>query len=188
VVTGAPAGSGFALYVTGYAVVRFATERLRGDPVRRMWRGLSEAQITSLIVTTGVATGGALGLLPGAAWHAVAAGAVAGGAILVLGGWLGPTARLLDAAHVREIGSALAALPPSRAGGPVPVARTSLGVRISCGAAADEAHYALSGPGIGDATAPSLAQAILWLRHRGREGEVVAGAAGVYHLLVHAGQ
>ena len=35
-------GALFGWYVTGYALLRFALEPPRGDPVRRYWRGLSE--------------------------------------------------------------------------------------------------------------------------------------------------
>ncbi|MGM7319828.1 prolipoprotein diacylglyceryl transferase family protein, partial [Idiomarina sp. ST10R2A5] len=63
VLAGTAAGTAAGLYVAAYAVLRFGLEELRGDPGRRYWRGLSEAQWTSLALVAlelGLAAGGVL--------------------------------------------------------------------------------------------------------------------------------
>ena len=92
------------------------------------------------------------------------------------------TPALLAAQHVRELSVLLPGLSPGRAD----VRETSLGVRCSAGLSDGHAHYTLSRPDgvLGADDAGALARVILWLRHPDDAGEVVAGAAGTYHLLI----
>ena len=48
---GAAPGVALVIYVAAYGVARFALEEWRGDAERRYWRGFSEAQWTSLVLT-----------------------------------------------------------------------------------------------------------------------------------------
>ena len=78
VLRGQPAGSALAWYVVAYDVGRFCLEFRRGDPGRPYYRGFSEAQWISLALTWAVVVAGALGILPAASWHVVAAAALTG--------------------------------------------------------------------------------------------------------------
>jgi prolipoprotein diacylglyceryltransferase len=172
VAAGGRPGAAAALYVTGYAVARFGLELRRGDPGRRAWRTVTEAQWTS------VALAGAAAVAAGG-WH-VAAAVLLGAAALGLAARAAPPRRALDARHVDELRRVLAQPPGAQA---IAVRRTSRGIGLSRGRAAGREHYALSGAA-GPQEAAELAGAILWLRHPHAGGELVAGPAGVYHLLV----
>ena len=157
-------GAAFDLYVTGYAVVRFGLEELRGDPVRRYWHGLSEAQWTSLLVTAAMTVADprhAVVLVPLVVWAAILA--------------RHPRGDLLHPRHVRE----LAGILPAPDTG---VAATSLGVRVSAGTE----HYTVShaGHALEPDEAASLASVLVWLRQSRDPAQVVAGTAGVWHVLL----
>jgi len=171
-------GAAFALYVTGYAVARFGLEELRGDLWRPYRLGLSAAQWTSLAVATVIAALALAGVLPGAGVHVAVVAALAVAALVVRR----RTPALLATQHVHELSVLLPGLSPGRAD----VRQTSLGVRCSAGVSDGHAHYTLSRPDgdLGADDAGALARVILWLRHPDDAGDVVAGAAGTYHLLI----
>lgn len=158
-------GAAFDFYVTGYAIARFGLEELRGDPVRRYWRGLSEAQWTSLAVIAA--------LTLASPWHAVVLAGLGAAAVALV---LRPRGGLLHPRHVRELAQVL---PAPDAG----VAATSLGLRVSAGAG----HYSLSRAGqpLEPEEAASVARVLVWLRARDH-AEVVAGPAGVWHVLLYS--
>lgn len=177
-VAGTTPGAAFGLYVSGYAVARFALETLRGDPVRRYAHGLSEAQWTSLAVVTVMAALALAGTIPGRAEHVVAFG------LLVV--WAPVAARrrpadLLHPRHVSELAGALAHAPRGSVA-PVP---TSLGLRISVGDTDGTRHYTVSRSGapLAAAEGRDLAALIAWLDGLGEAPQVVEGVAGTVHLL-----
>jgi Prolipoprotein diacylglyceryl transferase len=174
-------GVAFGTYVTGYAVIRFGLELLRGDPVRRYWHGVSEAQWTSLLVAGAMAALAAIGLIPGLAEHAAASAALVLAALLVANR---PSSAVLHPRHVRELA---AGFPAPRAGRPV-LTETSQGVRLSAGAVAGVTYYTITRPRrpLEDSEAAELARVISWLSGVRGPDQVVAGAAGAYHLLVGA--
>jgi hypothetical protein len=177
-VAGTAPGAGFALYVGGYAVLRFCLEDLRGDAVRPSWRGLSEAQWTSLAVAIALAVAAGGDLLPGDPVHVIAAAGLAVAAAVRLA--RGP--RLLDARHLGELAAALARLPAGRPR----VLATSRGLRISAGRTEHKVHYTLSRAPVplGAAECRALARCLLRLRHPGNRAHVVAGVAGTVHVIV----
>lgn len=212
---GCPAAGGAVLawYLVSYALGRFGFEFLRGDAARPYWRGLSEAQWTSLLAVGGAAGAELAGILPFQAWHAVAAALLAAGAAAVA---LRPSAygrrhRLLHARHVQEVAEAMsaaetAALARARgelAGG-IQVARTSLGLQISAGVYPNESgvagwHYALSRPSdpLDEAAARALGALMFRLRPRAQAWQILtpplAAASrgrggrserGVFHVLL----
>jgi hypothetical protein len=183
VLAGAEPGIAAALYVTGYAVLRFGLEWLRGDLGRRTARGLSEAQWTSVVLSVLVVVGGWTGVLPAATWHAVAAALLTAVAVVLAVRGV-PPRRLLDPGHVEELRHLLMHAPATAPGTTVTVRRTSLGIGLSHGQIDGREHYAVSGPGLSGQRATDVARAILWLRHAGQDGEIVAGPAGVYHVVV----
>ena len=146
----APAGATLAWYLMAYAAGRAAFEVLRGDPPRRFYRGVSEAQWTSALVVLAVVALEFAGLLPRAGWHAAAAAAVVSAiAGLAVRAGNTPPSRLITASHAAEVARA-ARLSSGRApasGARVRVHETSLGVRISSGRLPGRVgllHYALS--------------------------------------------
>ena len=94
--------------------------------------------------------------------------------------------RLLQPRHVREVAQILASLSsPLPESLPVRVSSTSLGIRISAGAAGAIHHYALSSQQepLREDSARLLADLIRQLRHPGSSSRLVSGK-GVFHLLV----
>ncbi|MGH2949910.1 MAG: prolipoprotein diacylglyceryl transferase family protein, partial [Solirubrobacteraceae bacterium] len=77
--SGAAAGSALVLYLEAYAVLRFVLEERRGDGVRPVWLGVSEAQWSSVCQSLVVAALAAAGVLPGGPFPAVVAAALAAG-------------------------------------------------------------------------------------------------------------
>lgn len=173
-------GAAFALYVSGYAVIRFALETLRGDARRPYRHGLSAAQWTSLAAAGLVALLAFAGALPDAPVHLAVAGALVLAAPLVA---RRRSPAVLDPRHVWELAGLLPS--PTRGG---EVRETSLGVRCSAGVDAGLAHYTLSRAdrALTPEQAGALARHILALRHDGAPGDLVAGAAATYHVLVRA--
>jgi hypothetical protein len=171
-------GAAFGLYVSGYAVARFGLETLRGDPVRRYARGLSEAQWTSVAVVMATAVLALAGTLPGRAEHLAAAA--------LLAAWAPLAARrhprdVLDPRHVRELARALTQAPGIS---PTP-AQTSLGLRISTGDTDGTRHYTLSrtrAP-LEPAESRELAELVAWLDGLDEVPRAVQGVAGTVHLL-----
>ncbi len=171
-------GAAFALYVSGYAVLRFALETQRGDACRPYRHGLSAAQWTSLAVAGFVALLALAGAAPDASAHVAVAGALVAAAPLVAR--RRPSA-VLDPRHLWELAGVLRS--PAGASG---VRETSLGVRCSAGVAAGVAHYTLSraGRALAPGEARSLARHILALRHGGAAADLLAGGASAYHVVV----
>ena len=141
---------------------------LRGDPQRRYWHGLSEAQWTSLLVAGGSRGRGVAGAQPDPAGHVAAAVAL----------WLAApsmarrgVAGLLDPRHVVEVVGRLAVA----GSGAIAVAETSGGVRLSASRADGRALYTVSRrpTALTDEDAQRLAALILWARHPGAAAELV---------------
>jgi Prolipoprotein diacylglyceryl transferase len=175
------AGSAFAVYVAGYAMVRFWLEELRGDPVRPYWRGLSEAQWTSLVIAGGAAAAARLGALPLSSLLAVLGASLllAWPVVLAL---RRRSSALLHPAHVREIARAV----PEPAAGRPRVRQTSQGLRISGARADATVTYTLSSSRapLQARDAIELAGLIRWMRHGGDEAVLIPGVAGAYHVVI----
>jgi prolipoprotein diacylglyceryltransferase len=187
VLGGAAPGTALVIFVVGYAVLRFGLEWLRGDLLRPYRRRLSEAQWTSVALTAGVAAAAAAGILPGAAVAVAAAALLIAAATLTVAGRAPGARTFLGPQHVRELAARLDRLPRSTLPA-VRTARTSLGLRVSTGAAADAVHYTVSadrGP-LDGAEAQQLARLLMWLRHAGAQAYLVPGQAGAIHVLTPA--
>ncbi len=172
-------GAAAALYLSGYAAIRFTLELLRGDLRRPYVLGLSAAQWTSLGVAATVALLCAAGALPDAPLHLAVLAALALAAPLLA---RRRAVALLDPRHVAEL---TRLLPAPRAGYPA-VRETSLGVRCSSGLDAGLAHYTLSRPqhALARDDAGELARTILARRHPDATGDLIAGSADTYHVLI----
>lgn len=187
VLKGLPPGAALAWYIVAYDVGRFCLEFQRGDGGRPYYRGFSEAQWISLTLTWLVVLAGALGLLPAATWHGIAAVALTALLLGVAakrryqGNW---RFSLLRADHIQEVARAL-----SNDSSSVLLSRTSQGIQISADhlhtEAGDLAHVALSradGP-LNDQEAAVLAGLVLQLRPPAAEAQLIRGQQGVIHLL-----
>jgi hypothetical protein len=170
VAAGAAPGSGLVLYVTGYALLRFGLEWLRGDEGRRSAAGLSEAQWTSLTLLAVVAALGLLGRVPGGGVAELAGLAACAGIALAR-----RPHGMSSPAHVREIAEAL---------GHGGVATTSQGLRLSGGEAGGVAHYTLSQ--VPPEAAATAAEVVRRLRHPGARSQLLPGTASVLHVVIGA--
>jgi hypothetical protein len=183
-----PPGSVLAWYTIVYGAGRFVFEWLRGDAGRPYFASFSEAQWTSLLLMSGTALAELAGLLPRSGWPLAAALALA--AVMAVAPVL--TRRLdqpIGARHLREIGELIEALRASRPEHDrVPIAETSLGIRISAtieGRRPREVElFALSSSRdpLSERSARRLARLIGRLRRAQAEPELVRGGHGVYHL------
>jgi hypothetical protein len=186
VALGAPAGAGFALYVGGYALLRFPLELARGDAGRRWWRGLSEAQWTSLALAGAIAALGLAGVLGGRAelalLHALPAALLAPAAALQLAGAIGRPHGALDPRHVRELAAVLRAAEARDGAVPPDLHATSLGLRVTHGTGGGCEHWSLSGAALPAERA--LARVIVWLRRPDADAELVSGPEGVLHVVI----
>ncbi len=182
---GARDGTPLTVYVTGYAVLRFGLEWLRGDLQRPVWHGVTEAQWTSLALTALIVAGGAAGALPTASWHVAALAVLTAAAGAAACGWLPRSRNLLAPTSVRETAACLDALRPLATIG-VTLRATHAGLRLSCGSTGAALHYAMSrdAPALTDEEASRVARLILWLTDRRAQGAVVRGPAGVFHLVL----
>jgi hypothetical protein len=209
IVSGEPAGTALAWYIVAYDVARFCFEFLRGDAERPYLWGFSQPQWLSLLLMYAVVWGEFSGVLTLQPWHVVV---TLGLTVAVIAIALKRRFRrsdkhqLLHPNHVRELASAIDSV--SRSTAPttpdagwtvfprtdneaILVSRTSLGIQISAGelgsAASDKYHYAISlrDGGMKEEQAQIIAWLILRLKHVEREGELLQGGRGVFHLLIH---
>jgi Prolipoprotein diacylglyceryl transferase len=181
-VVSSTAGNAFGFYVTGYAVIRFTLEEFRGDPGRRYWRGLSEAQWTSLLVATSMTVMAIAGWVPGGEAHAAVAALLAVTAVIVA---RRPAHDLLHPRGVRELA---ALLPTARPGAPE-LRTTSQGLCVSAGRADGHEHYAFTRAGrpLTGEEAAGLARLVVWLRGAPGLATVVRGPAAAVHVVLEDG-
>jgi hypothetical protein len=198
VAMGRPPGSALSMYLTGYAVLRFFLEFLRGGTDRRFAWGFSEAQWTSFAVLGGAIGLEAQGTLPFEMWHVAAFAAIALAAIaLQFNPLLRSMHRLFHPSHIEEFAQALeSASHTAVAKHPLPdsstiqVSTTKMGVRVSGGYLSDGAtsvwHYTLSqaGGSMSERTARLLATLTSRLIGSTDPFQMLPGGSGVYHLLM----
>jgi hypothetical protein len=194
---GAP-GEALAWYVIVYDLGRFTFEFMRGDPARPYRAGFSEGQWTSLLLMLVIATAELGGLMPLHGWHIAATAGV--GLTMMALTWYrrGRNGhRLLSARHTQELavavelisglGDGVAAVIPDRL---IPVATTSVGIRISAGYIDEPIgrtrHYTMSreGAALSAGDAHALGDLLIRLERRSGPVELHAGRHGAFHYLV----
>lgn len=203
VLTGAPAGWALAWYVVSYGAVRSWLELVRGDPGRPHLWGLSQAQVTALVLVTGSSAAVWVGLVPGPPVACGVALAVTGASVAVAvtrRRRAGPLAAVVAPRHLAEVALLVRRLVRGEGRGDGPDLRvagpTSSGVLIS--ATADHGalcHYGLSVPSseLPHPVAVGLARAILRAHHpEVPAARLLKGHNGVHHVVlvtsdVHAG-
>lgn len=187
-------GAVLALYLTGYATLRFALEPVRGDADRAYRGGFSEAQWISLAVAISVAALASLDGLPTRALHlAAAAGLSLASLVAALRHRLDPKdhRRLLLPRHVLELAAATRTAVSAARPGPSPevhVETTSLGVRLSggIGVRGDTEIRFLTVSRREPSLTPGVARRVARLVAAVVGGDVrlVPGGSGVFHLLL----
>jgi hypothetical protein len=202
---GSPSGTALALYTLVYGIGRFGFEFARSDRDRAYLWGFSEAQWTSLFLTTALVAAERAWAFPGYRWHWLIPASMAAsmGALAI---W-----RQLDRAgkhelwhphHLWEVLSALdhldgsqdLVIPPSTSPYPamLHVAETSRGYRLSLGESISQEcsirHYSVSkaGRSLSLSAAQGLARLISQRERDSDPCTIVSGGAGVFHFLFGA--
>lgn len=176
VLSGAPGGTGFRIYVAGYAFGRFFLEYLRGDGRRRYWLSFSEAQWTSLVLITLTAWPAGLALAIFVCVR-IRRGETAAG-------------KLTSAAHVAEIAHAVAEFRRPGAPGLIRLCTTSKGVRIAAGVCPGSArqveHFSLSATArpLDAEGAAALAGVLARLSAAACWAELIPGHNSIFHVLI----
>lgn len=99
------------MYSVLYGCGRFILELFRGDPEREYWRGLSEAQWTSIIIVLITTSLGYAGYLPLYSWHLwVSAAMVALAAVLLILHRTNISISYFNPHHVNELADALSSM------------------------------------------------------------------------------
>jgi Prolipoprotein diacylglyceryl transferase len=183
------AGAALAAFLLAHAAVRFWLEFLRGDEGRPHLAGLSEAQWTALVLTSGLCLA-MVAVWPVLPWWLPLSGAgglVAGVALVAA---RPERIRLQEAGHVRDLASIVRCAGVVRGG--LVTGTTGLGVRVSASSRRDEAgamayHYAFSrtSPALGAADAVALGRiaSVVGFGGRATPGTLYRSGNGVYHLL-----
>lgn len=194
-------GTAFAFYICGYACGRFCFEFGRGDKDRPYWKGFSQAQWISLLLTMGVSAAEFSGRLPFSKWSAFAFVLLALAMLLLRLArrfWTRDRFELLHSEHVQELAQALRRLWPPLDGGcsafprwtqkSVTVCQTSLGLRLSAGELNDGGghlrHYCISREDkpLSRRNTRQLARQISRLQHDSAGFQVAEGNHGVMHV------
>lgn len=194
-----PPGATLIFYVTSYAFGRFFLEFVRGDPDRPYALDFSQPQWISLALIVGIVTAGQTGLVPASRWPLIAtAGLVICMGLVALWRRLDSTGRfkLFHPRHLQEIAHGLERLErccqPSGNDRkrPFEVVQTSLGIQISAGKVTRSGqhlrYYCVSkidGP-LPLKTVRALGSQIVLLEHGCVRFDVIAGNAGIFHLLL----
>jgi hypothetical protein len=196
-------GAGFAWFIATYCPARFCFEFARWPPNYQFRSGLSQHQWVSVVLLLFITVLEVTGILPFQLWHGVVL------VVMLMVSTVSGLKRVLRGAacpvnhpeHIRELTAAIDVASRSSEFvtngqqktrvASIPIGNTSLGLQISVGKIASEEevvyHYALSSrSGLTEATANSVAEAIIKLHLVSGPTEILAGRHGVYHLLVHS--
>jgi hypothetical protein len=202
--SGQQPGIALAWYVVAHGAGRFVFEFARGDADRPYWLGFSQPQWLSLLLTGGAVLAELAGVLPLSRWHLATFASLVATVIAVSlrrRFQRTPTFRLLHPRHIQQVANAVKALcasgghtiaTPDKTFTVVGVASTSLGIQISGGRIDHGAervyHYTLSSAGeaMTEGTARSLSGLIRRLNGVAGSDKLIAGAHGVFHLLICA--
>lgn len=180
VLAGAP-GDALTFYVGCYAVCRFFLELARGDVGRPHWRGFSQPQWLSLGCAGAVAALATSEAIPWRPWDAAIVVIAAAMAALALQRRLhAADARTVELRHVHEFVAAVRRT-EAAGDGPLRVARTSRGVRVSAG----PGHVTLSGEAapISPALARRLGGYAMGVLEAPGRPEVLTTEDGIFHVI-----
>lgn len=182
----APPGTVLIFYTVAYGAFRFIIEFYRGDPERPYWKGVSEAQWTSLLLITVTGLLSIAGVLPLYGWHLLMS-MVLFFAVAVIILRKDIFIKMTSPKHVRQIASAIV---ETDDGVSVNVYQTDLGLSLSKGRVMSDGgvvtHYTLSYKKRGELFYPlveRIAEIIrLIQKHQGKY-EISERENSVYHIL-----
>ena len=190
-------GTVLILYTVVYGTFRFILEFFRGDAERPYFRGLSEAQWTTLLLIAISILFGIGGLLPLYNWHIImAASLFVGSIIVILRNSLGN--KITNPRHVRQIAIALNKIYSEEFSLPdkqksqlsVNIFQTNLGLKLSKGQLTQMPsfvnHYTISSKAKTPLTYPvvqKLAILIQQLQKHNTQFEIYEKQHAVFHIL-----
>jgi hypothetical protein len=181
-------GAVIAWYSCAYGLGRFGFEFFRGDAARAYFRGLSEAQWTTVCVMAGTALAELSGWLPLERWHVGAALLVAAVATYVAATDRAAR-RLFSAAHVRQLAELVHRLDDaSTEAGELHMGGTGLGMRVSASRlqappGALLLAFSLKGAPLDEVSAKKIARLLAHVSGRSAS-EAGAGASGVCRVVL----
>jgi hypothetical protein len=188
-------GEATSWFVVTYCPARFFFEFARWRPSRDYFRGLTQPQWTSLILMAFVLVAELIEVLSFHLWHVVLTGCLIVLTVAVALRGRSPKTnqhQLLDVDHAIELAKAME-LVTEQSFAPVNirVGCTSLGIQVSASkiksVAGEVDHYALSSrnESLNEEAARVLARLIFQLKRKTGSKELISGAHGVFHLLIH---
>lgn len=192
-------GTVLILYTVVYGAFRFIIEFFRGDAERPYWKGLSEAQWTTLLLVAITLTLSFTGYLPFYQWHMIIFLLLATCALYVmLAMKKNSEYRLLHARHIREMAIGLQHMGlqeknlPHAENAPVNIYVTSEGLSISSEYyhAKNERiqHYTISGNStlkLNRESVHRIGKLIGLLQKHTSKFEIVEKENGIYHLIFY---
>lgn len=142
---GSAPGTVLIVYTAVYGSFRFIIEFFRGDPERPYWKGLSEAQWTTLVLMVASVILGSTGLIPFYIWHLIISLLLFIGALVVV---LRDSAvsKMNRPAHIRQIAIAIKNFPyedmesEENLNQTVAIMQTDLGLNLSKGQVEQEGN------------------------------------------------
>lgn len=189
-------GTVLIIYTVVYGFMRFILEYFRGDPDRPLWNGLSEAQWTTIILTTVTLILGRIGWLPAYNWHAIIL------LVMLLAAATGiyrfrknAQQELFMAPHIRQLAEGLDMLDDANAKKDtvndkrINIYTTKKGLSVSCNRPqipAGAVHYTISSGKknmMNRVLAEKMATVIAVLKHHNGGYELVEKQNGIYHIL-----
>lgn len=191
-------GTVLILYTAVYGTFRFAVEFFRGDPERPYFKGLSEAQWTTLLLIVVSLVFSVTGLVPFYSWHiGLSLLLLVAGVVVIVRS--NPERSMISPAHIRQIATALNNdddLSPrsdrdvSRAAKAINTFQTDLGLKFSKGQVVEGGslikHYTVSCPApslLNDETVKKIATVIQQLQKHRNAFEIQKKQHEVFHIL-----
>ncbi|MBC7507561.1 MAG: prolipoprotein diacylglyceryl transferase [Ferruginibacter sp.] len=192
-----PPGTVMVCYTVLYGLIRFILEFFRGDPERPTWKGISEAQLTTLLLVAISLVLGNFGYLPLYSWHLVIFACLLAAACYIISiKNQSFSYRFFTALHVKEVATALRMLAkPSVASSinsksiGIKIFTTKQGLSISCAhykmAAQCIRQYTISAQGnINNVLAHKIAKLICQLQNNTDGYQLCNTKNGIYHVLL----
>lgn len=186
-------GTVLIVYTVLYGLFRFIMEYFRGDPDRPALLGVSEAQLTTLVLTGITFFMGKFNWLPVYNWHLVVLLLMIGATIFTMFYSRNrPEQRLFTPQQLRELAEGLNVLEevnnkPRVEQKMINVYTTKNGLSLSCGYTNNGVkHYTLSTknkPTLNSATAKKIAEQISLLNHHNEPFELVTKNNHIVHIL-----
>jgi prolipoprotein diacylglyceryltransferase len=188
-------GTVLIVYTVVYGLMRFILEYFRGDPDRPLWKGVTEAQWTTIVLTIVTYLMSRMGWLPSYNWHwIIMTGMVAAALITMYQFTRYPKHKLFAPPHVMQLAEGLNILEELNAGpqqipGKINVYTTRTGFSVSCNhCITDEypRHYTISLKNktvMDSISVHRMAQLIGRLKNHSGPYDLIEKQNGIYHIL-----